>query len=151
PQALPKLPPHTWQGLADKSYQEVAEAVLSLFVEGGLDRSVLKGMIREAYQHFSHPAITPLRQIGDDEWSLELCHGPTLAFMDIALQLLGHIFDHLLAGQGKKVTVLGATSGDTGSAAIAGLRGRKHMQVFILHPHNRVSEVQRRQMTPVPD
>ncbi|HUI18433.1 MAG TPA: threonine synthase, partial [Alphaproteobacteria bacterium] len=96
-----------------------------------------------------HKAVVPLKQLGAEEWLMELFHGPTLAFKDIALQLVGRLFEHVLKRRGERVTVVGATSGDTGSAAIEALRDREAVQVFILHPHGRVSEVQRRQMTTV--
>src|SRR5690606_19697112 len=98
---------------------------------------------------FRHPAVTPLVQLDSNEWLMELYHGPTLAFKDVALQLLGRLFDHILTKAGKRVTIVGATSGDTGSAAIEACRDRDSIDIFMLHPKGRVSEVQRRQMTTV--
>jgi threonine synthase len=115
-----------------------------------MPQDVFARHVRETYARFDHRAVAPLRQVGDDEWLLELFHGPTLAFKDYALQLLGRLFDDLLTRRGQSVTIVGATSGDTGSAAIEACRDRPRMNVFILYPHGRVSEIQRRQMTTVP-
>ena len=114
-----------------------------------LGAAELRELIARAYASFDHVAIAPLRQLGPNEWLLELFHGPTLAFKDIALQLLGLLFEHFLARRERAITIVGATSGDTGSAAIAACAGRAHMRIVILHPHGRISEVQRRQMTTV--
>jgi threonine synthase len=114
-------------------------------------KTALYSFLTECYRHFTHPATAPLKQLGSGEFVLELFHGPTLAFKDFALQFLGPLLDKLLTARGDSVTILGATSGDTGSAAIAGCRGREHMQIVILHPHERTSPMQRRQMTTVPD
>lgn len=136
----------SWAGL---SYQELAFKVMSPFVDGDISDDDFKEIIEKAYQSFRHPAIAPLIQTGHNEWILELFQGPTLAFKDFALQLLGHILDFLLAKRGQKVVVMGATSGDTGSAAIEGCRRCDNIDIFIMHPHNRVSDVQRKQMTTV--
>jgi threonine synthase len=132
-----------WQGA---SYQEVAARVLAPFVGAEAE---LRELIARAYANFDHVAIAPLCQLGPNEWLLELFHGPTLAFKDIALQLLGQLFEHFLARRERAITIVGATSGDTGSAAIEACAGRAHMRIVILHPHGRISEVQRRQMTTV--
>jgi len=146
--------PETWprldlDGLRGRSYAEVATRVMAPFVGDAIARDAFARMVDEAYAGFDHAAVAPLRQIGDNDWLLELFHGPTLAFKDYALQLVGRLFDHVLERRGARVTVVGATSGDTGSAAIEALRDRVNVTVFILHPKGRVSEVQRRQMTTV--
>ncbi len=151
PESWPQLAPAVLNGLVGHSYAEVATEVIFPFVAGDLDKATLAALARETYAAFSHAAVAPLRQVGGADWVLELFHGPTLAFKDFALQLLGRLFDRALAARGTRITIVGATSGDTGSAAIAGCRGRANMDIFILHPWGRVSEVQRRQMTTVAD
>jgi len=147
PETWPVLPP----AIEGATYAERAAQVMSPFVDGdcGLDDATLLGLCRSAYATFRHPAVVPLVQLGDRHFVQELFHGPTLAFKDVALQLVGRLFDHVLAARGQRVTIVGATSGDTGSAAIDGVRGCAHVDIVILHPHGRVSEVQRRQMTTV--
>ena len=107
-------------------------------------------MVEDAYAGFTHSAVAPMKQIDADLWLMELFHGPTLAFKDYPMQLIGRLFDHILTRRGERVTIVGATSGDTGSAAIEACRDREAIDIFILYPHGRVSEVQRRQMTTVP-
>jgi threonine synthase len=119
------------------------------FVEGSIDRDAFAAIVVDAYATFSTEEVVPLVDLGDTIWLAELFHGPTLAFKDIALQLVGRLFDHELTRRGEKVTIVGATSGDTGGAAIEALRDRPTADVFILHPAGRVSDVQRRQMTTV--
>ena len=136
----------SWAGL---SYQELAFKVIHPFIDGEISDDDLTSIIEKAYSSFRHDAIAPLVQTGQNEWILELFQGPTLAFKDFALQFLGHLLDFILAKRNQKVVVMGATSGDTGSAAIEGCRRCENIDIFILHPHNRVSEVQRRQMTTV--
>jgi threonine synthase len=131
------------------SYPEIAVEIMAPFVEGALSESELATIVGDAYANFTHPAVAPLKQLGHNQWVLELFHGPTLAFKDYALQLLGRLFDHVLAKNGQKVTIVGATSGDTGSAAIEACRDRDAIDIIILHPKGRVSDVQRRQMTSV--
>src|SRR5690606_11212102 len=113
------------------------------FVAGALSETEFKQLSDEAYSSFRHDAIAPLVQTGHNEWVLELLQGPTLAFKDFALQFLGQLLDHLLKKRNQIVVVMGATSGDTGSAAIEGCRRCDNVDIFILHPHNRVSNVQR--------
>jgi threonine synthase len=127
----------------------VAEAVIAPFVAGTLDRKALRAMIEAAYAGFDHAAVTPLTQIGNNLFLLELFHGPTLAFKDLAMQLLGRLMQHVLAARGKRATIVGATSGDTGAAAIAAFRDIDEVDLFILYPHGRISDVQRRQMASV--
>lgn len=148
--------PETWPELgvdlarwAPRPYQDIAVDVMAPFVAGDIERDELAELVAAAYATFDDPEITPLRDLGDGLWLLELFHGPTLAFKDVALQLVGHLFERELARRDTHVTIVGATSGDTGSAAIEATRDRDGIQVVILHPHGRVSEIQRRQMTTV--
>lgn len=136
----------SWAGLP---YQELAFKVMQPFIAGALSDDEFKKIINDAYSTFRHDGIAPLVQTAHNEWILELFQGPTLAFKDFALQFLGHLLDHLLKKRNQKVVVMGATSGDTGSAAIEGCRRCDNIDIFIMHPHNRVSNVQRRQMTTV--
>ena len=149
PESWPRLDPERLEALQGRPYPEVAQAVLAPFVGEALGEGELRALILDAYAGFAHQTVAPLRQIGPADWLLELFHGPTLAFKDIALQLLGRLFDHVLARRGEHITIVGATSGDTGSAAIHATAGRERMTVVILHPEGRISEVQRRQMTTV--
>ena len=149
PMAVPRLTPDQFQALKGRSYADTAEAVLWPFIEGTIDLPSFQAMLAETYGTFNHAATAPLTQIGPDDWLLELFHGPTLAFKDFALQLLARVFEHVLARRDERITIVGATSGDTGSAALAACAGRANMRIVILHPLNRVSEVQRRQMTTV--
>ncbi len=146
PESWPRLETDRLRGLP---YTALAEAVLRPFVGDGTTAAALPRLLAQAYAGFSHPAVAPLREIDDGLWLMELFHGPTLAFKDVALQLLGRMFDAVLTARGERVTIIGATSGDTGSAAIEACRDRKAIDIFILHPHGRTSEVQRRQMTTV--
>ncbi|TVQ33737.1 MAG: threonine synthase [Geminicoccaceae bacterium] len=145
--------PETWpaldRDLHGLDYAETAAAVLAPFTAGALDEAALLAMAKEVYAGFDHPATTPLVQVGPDRWMMELFHGPTLAFKDCAMQLLGRLFETVLARRGERLTIVGATSGDTGAAAVAALAGLESVDVAILHPLDRVSPVQRRQMTTV--
>ncbi len=147
PQSWPTLPRETIQGFAGRRYADVAKAVLGPLMAGEIARPELDRMIEEAYAAFRHPAVCPLTQLDDNLFVLELFHGPTLAFKDVAMQLLGRLMDHELKARGARATIVGATSGDTGSAAVEAFRGLDQVDIFILYPHGRVSEVQRRQMT----
>ena len=149
PESLPTISEGTFRQWQSLHYDDLAIEVMWPFVEGSLKREAFEVMVRDAYSSFRHPAIAPLKQLSPDTWLLELFHGPTLAFKDFALQLLGRLLDHFLAERGERGVVMGATSGDTGSAAIEGARHSDHLDVVILHPYQRVSEVQRRQMTTV--
>ena len=136
--------------MAGKSYVEVAFQVMRPFVGAAFDEAIFRRLIAEAYASFETPEVAPVRALGDSGlYLLELFHGPTLAFKDVALQLLGRMLDHTLTARGQHATIVGATSGDTGSAAIEAVRDRRTIDIFMLHPHGRVSEVQRRQMTTV--
>jgi threonine synthase len=145
--------PTRWPALPDvggyTTYADIAAAVMEPFVGDDLPAGVLVDLCRDAYSTFGHPAVTPLVQIDDRHWLLELFHGPTLAFKDIALQLVGRMFEHVLTERSQRVTIVGATSGDTGSAAIDGVKGCDHVDIVILYPAGRTSDVQRRQMTTV--
>lgn len=136
----------SWSGLP---YNELALKIIEPFVDGDIPSNDLKAIIDDTYKQFRHTGVAPLVQLGKNDWVLELFHGPTLAFKDFALQLLGRLLDYVLEKRNQKVVIMGATSGDTGSAAIEGCRHCKNIDIFILHPHNRVSDVQRRQMTTV--
>ncbi len=151
PQEWPQMTVAELNGLASLSYPELSAAVAGRFVGDTFSAAELEEAAAEAYRGFRHEEIAPLRKLSDDLYLLELFWGPTLSFKDYALQLLGELFDRLLAKRGERLTIVGATSGDTGSAAIEALRGRPRVDVIILHPHGRVSDVQRRQMTTVTD
>ena len=146
PESIPQFSPQQIAGFANLSYQELALEIMTPFVAGSFTRDELKLMIDAAYSNFRHSAIAPLTQLSANHFVLELFHGPTLAFKDFALQLLGHLLEASLP-KGQKAVVLGATSGDTGSAAMAGCMGRDNLDIVILYPHGRTSDVQRRQMT----
>ena len=137
------------ENLRGKNYQEIAHAVISPFVQEDISNEDLYLIVNKTYKNFNHKNIAPLVNIEKNKYILELFYGPTLAFKDYALQFLGNLFSHVLRNSNRKITVLGATSGDTGSAAINAFKGKKDIQVFILHPYQMVSEVQRRQMTTV--
>jgi len=152
PESWPALAPDALGRFADAAYADIATEVMWPFVEGTLTRDELGALVVDAYSTFDDDAVVPLRDLAVLEpglWLMELFHGPTLAFKDVALQLVGRLFDHELEKRGERVTIVGATSGDTGSAAIEACRDRDAIDVFIMHPAGRVSEVQRRQMTTV--
>jgi len=150
PETWPKLEASELRALRGRPYAEIAAAVMAPFLGSAIDAAQFRRLVDGAYRNFGHPAVAPLKQLESDLWLLELFHGPTLAFKDYALQLVGPLFDHVLDRRGERVTIIGATSGDTGSAAIEACRDRKSLDVFILYPEGRVTEVQRRQMTTVP-
>ena len=149
PDQLPQFSISEIASWRNKSYPELAATVMQPFVGDFISDSELLAITEDLYTQFRHPAVAPLVQLGTNEWLLELFHGPTLAFKDFALQLLGRLLDIALERRGQRAVVLGATSGDTGSAAIEGCRSCSRVDIFILHPYQRVSEVQRRQMTTV--
>jgi threonine synthase len=149
PENLPKFSQQEIASWAGLSYQDLAFKVIAPFVAGEVPDADLKKIIDDSYSTFRHDAIAPMVQTAHNEWVLELFQGPTLAFKDFALQFLGNLLDYILKKRDQKVVVMGATSGDTGSAAIEGCRHCDNIDIFILHPNNRVSDVQRRQMTTV--
>ncbi|MFT8243673.1 threonine synthase [Roseomonas sp. BN140053] len=149
PETWPSLSPAEWRALRGLPYAEVAARIVGLFTGGSIPPDALEAMCRDAYAGFGHAAVAPLVQLDARTHALELFHGPTLAFKDMAMQLLGRLFDHALTKRGERVTIVGATSGDTGSAAIEACRDRSNLDIAILHPLGRTSAVQRRQMTTV--
>jgi len=151
PETWPQLDARTIEGFAGRPYAEVAVDVIRPFVGDAIPDYDLARMAREAYGNFRHPAVAPLSQYGVNDFILELFHGPTLAFKDVAMQLLGRLMDHVLTARGERTTVVVATSGDTGGAAVEAFRGRNRADVFVLFPHGRVSDVQRRMMTTAED
>ncbi len=151
PAEWPQLSNDEIAALANRPYRDVAFEIISRFVDGEIADTDLNSIIREAYSGFRHPSVAPLAELEPGLFVLELFHGPTLAFKDVAMQVLARMMDHILAKRGQRATIIGATSGDTGSAAIEAFRGRENTDIFILHPKGRVSPVQRRQMTTVLD
>ena len=149
PKEVPTFSKEEIESWRDLPYAELAHKVIYPFVEGCVDSDSLAKILSEVYGGFGHKAVAPLQQIDHNEYVLELFHGPTLAFKDFALQTLGRLLDYVLERRHEKVVIMGATSGDTGSAAIEGTKACKNVDIFILHPHGKVSEVQRRQMTTV--
>jgi threonine synthase len=147
PREWPTLSKKQIRAMRGKTYQEIAFEVLTHFVDGEIPEDDLKAMIADAYATFRHPAVVPLVQVGPNDFILELFHGTTLAFKDVAMQLLGRLMDYVLAERGERATIVGATSGDTGGAAIDAFAGRERTDIFILFPHGKVSPVQQRQMT----
>ena len=147
PAGVPVLSEAEIAAMAGASYEEVAHTVMRPLIGDAFDDATFRRLIDEAYRSFGHPARAPLKQLAPSHFLLELFHGPTLAFKDFAMQLIGGMFAEVLGRRGDRITVIGATSGDTGSAAIEAFRGNPVVDVFILYPHGRVSEVQRRQMT----
>jgi len=151
PAAWPRLDADTIAGFAGRPYAEVAVEVIRPFVGDAIPDCDLARMTREAYGRFRHPAVAPLVQFGASDFVLELFHGPTLAFKDLAMQILGRLMDEVLATRGERTTMVVATPGDTGGAAIEAFRGRVRADLFVLFPHRRISDVQRRMMTTVED
>lgn len=149
PQVWPRMPDATMSALRGAPYNELAHAVIAPFVEGSIPPGELQRMIDEAYRSFDHPAVTPLVQLDANHWLLELFHGPTLAFKDVAMQLLVRLLDWCLSRRSSHATLICATSGDTGGAAVEAFRASTRCVLFVLHPHGRISDVQRRQMTTV--
>lgn len=149
PEFLPKFSEKDIAKMRKMTYQELFFEITRHFIDNEIDTTTYKAIIEKSYKNFSHEAIAPLKQLSHNEFLLELFHGPTLAFKDFALQFLGNLLDYFLTKRNEKIVIIGATSGDTGSAAIQGCMSCKNAQIFILHPHNKVSDVQRRQMTTI--
>jgi threonine synthase len=151
PAAWPRLAPDAIAAFAGKPFAEIAVALLQPFAGGAIPHGELVAMAREAYARFGHPAVTPLVQIDRSLWVLELFHGPTLAFKDVAMQLLSRLMDRVLAARGQRLTIVAATSGDTGGAAVEAFRGSARVDAIVLFPQGRISDVQRRMMTTPPE
>jgi threonine synthase len=149
PASWPQFSADEIRAMRGLSYAALATRIMRPFVEGSLTEAELAAVCEAVYGDFGHPAVAPLVQLDETHWLLELFHGPTLAFKDVALQLLGHLFEIFLERRDGRLTIVGATSGDTGSAAIQAVAGRQRSEIFMLHPAGRVSDVQRRQMTTV--
>lgn len=150
PETVPTVGPDVLRAWSHLRFQDLAVEVMTPFVAGAIPRADLVDLIDRSYAPFSHPEVTPVVRVGEHQ-ILELFHGPTAAFKDVALQFLGNVFEYLLERDGGRLNILGATSGDTGSAAIAGVRGKDRIQIFVLHPAGRISPIQERQMTTVLD
>lgn len=150
PESWPQFSADEFRAMRGLPYPEIAARVMAPFLGGAIEPETFRRIVEDTYAGFDHSAVAPLVQLDGQLWLMELFHGPTIAFKDYALQLLGRLFDHVLARRGERITIVGATSGDTGSAAIEACRDREAVDIFILYPHGRVSEVQRRQMTTVP-
>ena len=147
PETWPQLTAADFAAYGRMSYAELAADVLSRFSGDEIDAPTLRRMAEDAYQPFTHAAVTPLKQLDHGLWMLELFHGPTLAFKDVAMQLLARLYDHALGLRGRTATILVATSGDTGGAAVEAFRGRSNVRLIVLYPHGRISEVQRKFIT----
>ncbi|CAN5214864.1 threonine synthase [soil metagenome] len=149
PETWPRLSPADFESFSARPYAEVAHRVMAPFVGDAIPPAALERMIADAYASFDHPAVVPLVQIDSNHWLLELFHGPTLAFKDVAMQLLARLIDWALAKRGTHAIIVAATSGDTGASAVEAFKDSTQASLFVMHPHGRVSEVQRRQMTAV--
>ena len=151
PKTWPKLSHEAIAAFAGKPFAEVAASLLEPYLGGCIPRGELITLARDAYARFGHPAVTPLVQIDRSLWVLELFHGPTLAFKDVAMQLLARLMERVLAARGERLTIVAATSGDTGGAAIEAFRGSSRVDAVVLFPQGRISDVQRRMMTTAPE
>ncbi|MFL6827607.1 MAG: pyridoxal-phosphate dependent enzyme, partial [Bradyrhizobium sp.] len=147
PEVWPQLSAETIASFFGRPYWEVAVEVIRPFVAGEISDADLGRMANEAYGTFRHPAVVPLDQVGPNQFLLELFHGPTLAFKDVAMQLISRLMDHVLAARAQRTTIVVATSGDTGGAAVDAFAGLDNVDLVVLFPHGRISEVQRRMMT----
>ncbi len=147
PETWPTLSSADFAACARMDYAELAADIIGRFSGDEIDKPTLRRMAEDAYQPFTHAAVAPLKQLERGLWLLELFHGPTLAFKDVAMQLLARLYDHALGVRGRTATILVATSGDTGGAAVEAFRGRSNVQLIVLYPHERISEVQRRFIT----
>src|ERR1700674_4150571 len=151
PETWPRFDAQAIGGFLGRPYAEVALEIIRPFIGGSIAEPDLARIVREAYETFRHPAVAPLVQLGANSFVLELFHGPTLAFKDIAMQVVSRLMDHALALRGERTTIVVATSGDTGGAAVEAFRGRRNIDVIVLFPNNRISDVQRRMITTVAD
>ena len=149
PETWPQFSADDIRAMKVLSYPALAQKIMAPFIGDAIPAADLKALVEDAYATFDAPDVLPLKKIGDDEYLLELFHGPTLAFKDVAMQVLGRFFDYVLKKRGQRITIVGATSGDTGSAAIEACRDKAAIDIFMLHPHGRVSPVQEAQMTSV--
>ncbi len=151
PEKIPQIPAEKLQEMSKLTYQELAYEIFSYYVDGEIPADELKELIEKSYATFRHPEVTPVQKLKDNMYVLELFHGPTFAFKDVALQFLGNLYSYVAKKTGETINILGATSGDTGASAIEGVRGKEGIRICILHPHGRVSKVQELQMTTVDD
>ena len=151
PEKIPQISDEKLQSMAKMTYQELACEIISYYVDGEIPENELKELIEKSYGTFRHPEVTPVQKINDQMYVLELFHGPTFAFKDVALQFLGNLYSYIAKKTGVTINILGATSGDTGASAIEGVRGKEGIRICILHPHGKVSKVQELQMTTVDD
>ena len=149
PESWPQFSVTDLEAMRAFSYSDLACRIMTPFLGGTIPEEDFAEMVAEAYASFESEDVVPMVDMGDGQWLMELFHGPTLAFKDVALQLLGRLFDYVLQKRGERVTIVGATSGDTGSAAIEACKDREAIDIFMLYPFGRVSEVQQRQMTTV--
>jgi threonine synthase len=151
PEKIPQIPAEKLDAMSKLTYQELAYEIFSYYVDGEIPDNDLKELIQKSYATFRHPDVTPVQKLKDNLYVLELFHGPTFAFKDIALQFLGNLYSYVSKKTGESIHILGATSGDTGASAIEGVRGKEGIRICILHPHGKVSKVQELQMTTVDD
>ena len=151
PEKIPQIPAEKLQAMSQLTYQELAYEIISYYVDGEIPENELKELIEKSYGTFRHPEVTPVQKVKDNMYVLELFHGPTFAFKDVALQFLGNLYSYIAKKTGVTINILGATSGDTGASAIEGVRGKEGIRICILHPHGKVSKVQELQMTTVHD
>src|SRR4051794_7684636 len=151
PEKIPQIPAEKLQAMSQLTYQELAYEIISYYVEGEISETELKELIAKSYGTFRDPEVTPVKKLKEDMYVLELFHGPTFAFKDVALQFLGNLYSYIAKKTGVTINILGATSGDTGASAIEGVRGKEGIRICILHPHGKVSKVQELQMTTVHD
>ena len=151
PEKIPQIPAEKLQSMSRLTYQELAYEIISYYVDGEIPDHELKELVDKSYATFREPEVTPVKKIKDNMYVLELFHGPTFAFKDVALQFLGNLYSYIATKTGETINILGATSGDTGASAIEGVRGKEGIRICILHPHGKVSKVQELQMTTVHD
>ena len=147
PQTFPKFSIEEIESWSNLPFHKLASKILYPYVEGEIEESIFLKLLEEAYTSFDEDDVVKLKEIEDNHWVLELFHGPTLAFKDVAMQLLGVLLNHFAKEKGEKIVVLGATSGDTGAAAISACARHENVEVYILYPHEKVTEFQRKQMT----